>query len=690
MKSLFVLLCLTLASVLVTAQTTGLSQGEPIVVGTGGLLTSGVYLDASQFTSGTIGTCTLGTNDNICIANAIAAIPGTPSSGGGEAIIDISNLGLNHQAVFLANPFINIISTGFTAAQKCGILRLGNGIEITTQVPIDLPTCWTWEYPEGHGDNGATLIAGSNFPTTYNAGTVTTNAAGGSPLQFNVTGSGTSFLANVTVGEIFAVCQNNGANGLACGGNGTTMCGTACGNQAYGTVLAVNSNTSLLIGTNNAANGSANTIGSFPSGVNYAIYAPLMLMGTMSQTGPDAGNPVKILGGVFQCEGKAGCVNIANYSSQEQTEIRNVNLGTFADSALDIEGNAFNGAYVDSITITSSSPSCVPSTIPIIVRIAANSGKQRSFSHSTLNLDAGGTGGCANVGIDWETPGDLYDWHYENTGNTSGATIVSVGDTLGAVPSVTCPVICVQPVNPGNGAHIHDIDSTTTAGQIGVTLQSGAADVLIESLALNSPTVISDLSRSCTVSGGGTNDGHAGIYWLGRSGSWFGTFTNSTNSCGSGGAFTGAVTGTLGLAGTIDQTSKTAAITTATLCAATANTACGQAGQYHVHFDVWGSGTACTVVGTGGVTPSLTWTDENGTAHSAVVIPMLSQTSATAVAVETTAPTVPFQTAFANQFGSGDFTISTNGTVIQYAVAYAGCTTGTGTYNVRAAVTRLQ
>ena len=142
--------------------------------------------------------------------------------------------------------------------------------------------------------------------------------------------------------------------------------------------------------------------------------------------------------------------------------------------------------------------------------------------------------------------------------------------------------------------------------------------------------------------------------------------------------------------GYIDQTAKTAAITTATLCAASAG-ACNVAGQYHVQLNVWGSGTACSAVTAGGVTPSLTWTDENGTSHSAVVVPMLSQTSATAVALEASAPTVPAQTALANEGGSGDFTLSSNGSAaIQYAVAYTACTTGTLTYNIRATVTRVQ
>lgn len=136
----------------------------------------------------------------------------------------------------------------------------------------------------------------------------------------------------------------------------------------------------------------------------------------------------------------------------------------------------------------------------------------------------------------------------------------------------------------------------------------------------------------------------------------------------------------------INQTAKTASIGTATLCAASAG-ACNVAGQYHIHLNFWGSGTACSNVTAGSVNFALTWTDENAVAHSAVIVPVLSQTSATALAQGNT---FLFQTALANESASGDITISTNGSVIQYATTYTACTTGTGTYNLRATATRLQ
>jgi hypothetical protein len=137
----------------------------------------------------------------------------------------------------------------------------------------------------------------------------------------------------------------------------------------------------------------------------------------------------------------------------------------------------------------------------------------------------------------------------------------------------------------------------------------------------------------------------------------------------------------------ISQTAKTAAIATATLCAATANTACGQAGTYRVSWSFYGSGTACSSVTAGSVTFLLTFTDPNGTAHSAVALPMVVQNGA---ATTTTQASFPFQTALANESGSGDYTFSTNGAVIQYATGYTACTTGTGTYNLKASVFQIQ
>lgn len=135
----------------------------------------------------------------------------------------------------------------------------------------------------------------------------------------------------------------------------------------------------------------------------------------------------------------------------------------------------------------------------------------------------------------------------------------------------------------------------------------------------------------------------------------------------------------------INQTSQTAAISTATLCAA-ATCGNGTASKYHVSWNFWGSGTACSSVTAGSVTFLLTWTDENAVSHAAVALQMMAQTGAATTAVQAS---FPFQTALANESASGEFEISTNGTIIQYATGYTACTTGTGTYNLRIAVYRI-
>lgn len=139
--------------------------------------------------------------------------------------------------------------------------------------------------------------------------------------------------------------------------------------------------------------------------------------------------------------------------------------------------------------------------------------------------------------------------------------------------------------------------------------------------------------------------------------------------------------------GAIHQTAKTAAISTATLCASAAG-ACNQPGMYRIDWDFIETGTVCATPGPGAVTFLLTYTDSNSTAHTAMVMPMQNQTSATAIAVGNA---FTFNaTSIANSGASGSFNISSSGAVIQYATGYTACSSGTGTYQLDATVTRLQ
>jgi hypothetical protein len=134
----------------------------------------------------------------------------------------------------------------------------------------------------------------------------------------------------------------------------------------------------------------------------------------------------------------------------------------------------------------------------------------------------------------------------------------------------------------------------------------------------------------------------------------------------------------------LHSTGNTALISTATLCGTGAG-ACGQAGQYLVSFNFVQGGTACGTPGTGGVTFLLTWTDASGT-HSSVSLAMDD-----ASAITSLSQTFHFQASNTAAWASGSFAIwSTGANPIQYATGYTACGVGTGTYELDAAVTRLQ
>ena len=137
--------------------------------------------------------------------------------------------------------------------------------------------------------------------------------------------------------------------------------------------------------------------------------------------------------------------------------------------------------------------------------------------------------------------------------------------------------------------------------------------------------------------------------------------------------------------GAISLTAQAANIVTATLCAASAG-ACNIAGEYHIHLALHQDGTACTANTTNGVSVQLTWTDSDGTAHSAQTIPLISSASLVALT-----GTMAWPATGVTAYASGDFVIDTNGTIIQYATTYANCTTGgAAKYAINMAVTRLQ
>lgn len=119
---------------------------------------------------------------------------------------------------------------------------------------------------------------------------------------------------------------------------------------------------------------------------------------------------------------------------------------------------------------------------------------------------------------------------------------------------------------------------------------------------------------------------------------------------------------------TVHQTGQTAAISPATLCSG----ATCPAGEYEINVALMETGTACSSATAGSVTPSITWMDTNGTAHTSTIPQLLAG--------------MPFATSLSNAVASGTLNISTNGTAIQYSTAYTACTTGTGTYQLDIAI----
>lgn len=139
--------------------------------------------------------------------------------------------------------------------------------------------------------------------------------------------------------------------------------------------------------------------------------------------------------------------------------------------------------------------------------------------------------------------------------------------------------------------------------------------------------------------------------------------------------------------GSAIETTQTGSLGLTTICAASAG-ACNQAGLYHVEWNMWGSGTACSSVTAGTVYVTLTWHDKAGTSKS-IKAPMWVSTSATAGTYVLTG--FHFETSLANEEATGYYNLSSDGsTAIAFTTTYTACTTGTGTYNIAASVVRGQ
>jgi len=547
-------------------------------------------IDASQWAgvSGTYGTCTLGTNDNICLANAVNSIVGTPGSTGGYATIDASGLGVSGAEIWLKNPFDNLISlfdgsTQVTAPLKCGTLILSSGHLITVSAPIWVPRCWDIRWTTSYSQGGRGIIASGSWPATI-AGTATNTgcnqtacSTGGGTLvstgqyQFVVTASA-PWATTPVRGQMFAVCTATGASGPSCSGptagftngsavitatnnfaagepvqflttgtlptnfatqtnyyviitglstsqfevatspggsavsagsagsgtqtvNSPTTCGTLCGAVAWGIVLVVTDTTHITVGSNNFAHAGPNA-----SNVNFVIFGDMVSLGTVSQTGSDAGgSSATIVGGAYSCNDNANVAYaLSNYSVQEKSYWNNVQIQHCIMHVMTVQGSgAVNSGPYDEMVINMDA-SCTHVTVPIVLRV---SGSMKEVSRFTINQDQTN---CADVAIDDEAGGDLFKWHAEDTStNSSPNSAVLIGQNTGAVPAVICTVMCVEPTNNGIGAVVtgEDLAGTYTNGVFIGSAYSAASSVLITNMKGNAAltNTINDTAIPCVI-----------------------------------------------------------------------------------------------------------------------------------------------------------------------------------------------
>jgi hypothetical protein len=285
-----------------------------------------------------------------------------------------------------------------------------------------------------------------------------------------------------------------------------------------------------------------------------------------------------------------------------------------------------------------------------------------------------------------ETANLTYPYVFTNA-NTTTTTTGSLGiNTTGAGGTGQVPLIVNETVAAGDLADFYTLGTFTsgvfsTSGatkefSFGATGNLAAAGAM--TLGAANCTSFGTAGGLCATEGtSATNvSGTSNLYPDSTSHEWKAATNGSTSY------------GTMVRAqpGAIRSTALVASVGTATLCAASAG-ACNTAGTYHVHIALYQSGAACSANTTGGVLFSLTWTDANGTAHSAQTIPIITNSSIAAFA---TSGIMLWGATTVNAWGSGDINIDTNGTVIQYATTFSQCNTGTATYALSAVATRLQ
>lgn len=669
-----------------TYPTSGYVAGRVLITHSGAGSES-VDLFPPEIDGGTGGGSSLTIDTNSVLNSSQSLLNFTNSSGAGQ--IDTSNPSGGVEQFVVHNTATTVNGQTCTLASTCTVPFQTNGSGNTSQAGINLLTSTTNSVgltvtPVNSATNAEKFeITGGSY--TGNAATATKWAT-----ARNLAGNSTDGSANVPFVNKFIVQGTTdagltGAQFLGALGTGIIKNTTTTG------VLSIAIGSDLPTGIPIANVGSAGLSGTSPIAINSAgaISCPTCFANVLTTLGDllyggASGTPTRLAGptapGVYTLvevpasgASTAETLSLAGVVPNPQTGTTYTYLST--DSTQDRAGYT-----------TFSNPSSIAVTLPA----AGSTGFGSNWVNKSCNIGVGTVTITPTTSTVSYTTGSSYTsaatsvalttgqclWIYSNNSN------YFANKDTGGVGNTTSTSLTTGVVPKANGANSiidSDIDDGKTIANVDTLGASAGASVP------NGPLTVGTGGPACTP---GTGGGHC-----------YGEGTAPTNVSGAAAIYADSTaheleaatngTSNFGLLvrsqpGKIHSTGNTGSISTATLCASAAG-ACNTAGQYHIQWTFIESGTACTIPTTGGVTFLLTWTDTNGTSHSAVSLGMDD-----ASAINAVSQTFHFQTSLGAAWGSGDFNISTNGAIIQYATGYTACGTGTGTYQLDTVVTRVQ
>ena len=447
----------------VTHSTGNLIQGES-VVGSGAsvndVATSPAYLDCSQFS---------GADWGLIARACLTALNSLNSTSGVADMRGVSNA---------TTASINPLAQSATLPAS-GKMLLGGGTW-NTNVPIAVHNDWSIEGINVRGVDGqvgTTIKAGASFQATYNTGTITVGTTGANEV---ITGSGTTWTSSM-VGCAF----------VSPGGSSTA-------NNTFGIITAVNSATSISLGWG-ANNGSG-----APAASAYDIYCPIYAAGSggASSSGDQFGMNLTNIN--LDCNNVAGCVGYMNWYGNQGTRAFNVGLHGYTNIGADYEFQAQN---FDESSFEAMTPgtSCTTSTIPLVVRLGAES----TSGFATLSMNQC-PGTVPAVGIDDQTNGLVI--------RNADLEHVGIGVLIGG--NVTCPVAC--PIGPkvnvqgGVFVNVHCLAGVTTCGQIS-SAEGTPKNLTFIDMQATSTNMLIDGPNGNTITAGGSET-TLGLYQTGEAG----------------------------------------------------------------------------------------------------------------------------------------------------------------------------